>query len=74
MRKSWNEYFMDIAEIVATRATCNRLSVGCVIVKDKKIVSTGYNGSAHGEPHCHDVGCLKNDQGRCIRTDRKSVV
>lgn len=68
MRKSWHEYFMDIAEMVATRATCDRLHVGCVIVKDKKIVSTGYNGSAHGEPHCDDVGHLYNDQGRCIRT------
>lgn len=69
-RKSWDQYFLDIAEVVATRATCERLQVGCVIVKDKNIVSTGYNGSIHGHPHCTDegVGCLLNDEGRCIRT------
>lgn len=69
-RKSWDEYFLEIAEVVSTRATCIRLQVGCVIVKDKNIVSTGYNGSIHGHPHCTDegVGCLLNDQGRCIRT------
>lgn len=67
-RKSWDEYFMDIAETVATRATCDRLHVGCVIVKDKRIISTGYNGSIHGEDHCDDVGHLYNEQGRCVRT------
>lgn len=67
-RKSWDEYFMDIAEIVSSRATCNRLHVGCVIVKDKRIVSTGYNGSPSGESHCDDIGHLYNDQNRCIRT------
>jgi len=61
---------LDIADTVSTRATCNRLKVGCVIVKDKVIVSTGYNGSIRGQPHCIDegVGCLLNDEGRCIRT------
>jgi dCMP deaminase len=67
-RKSWDEYFLEVAEVVSTRSTCNRLKVGCVIVKDNRIVSTGYNGSVHGLPHCHDVGCLTNEQGRCIRT------
>lgn len=69
-RKSWDEYFMEIAEVVATRATCTRLQVGCVIVKNKNILSTGYNGSVHGHPHCTDegIGCLLNDEGRCIRT------
>lgn len=72
-RKSWGEYFMDIAETVATRATCDRLHVGCVIVKDKRIISTGYNGSIHGEDHCDDVGHLYNEQGRCIRTVHSEV-
>jgi dCMP deaminase len=67
-RKSWDEYFLDIADEVGTRSTCPRLHVGCVIVKDKHIVSTGYNGSIHGHDHCEDVGCLINEQGRCIRT------
>lgn len=68
MRKSWDEYFLDIAEVVATRGTCPRLHVGCVIVKDKHIVSTGFNGSIHGHNHCDEDGCLLNDEGRCIRT------
>lgn len=68
VRKSWDEYFMDISEKVATRATCDRLHVGCVIVKNKKIVSTGYNGSVFGESHCDEVGHLYNDQNRCVRT------
>lgn len=68
MRKSWDEYFLDIAEVVATRSTCNKLAVGCLIVKDRMIVSTGYNGSIHGHDHCVDVGCMLNEEGRCIRT------
>lgn len=67
-RKDWDLYFMDIAEKVAERSTCDRLSVGCVIVKNRRIVSTGYNGSISGTEHCDDVGHLYNDQGRCIRT------
>lgn len=67
-RKSWNNYFMDIAEKVATRSTCDRLHVGCVIVRGRRIVSTGYNGSVSGEDHCDEVGHLYNEQGRCIRT------
>ncbi|QED48705.1 deoxycytidylate deaminase [Cytobacillus dafuensis] len=67
-RKNWDEYFLDIAEQVATRSTCPRLHVGCVIVKDKHIVSTGYNGSIHGHEHCDDVGCLTGEDGRCYRT------
>jgi dCMP deaminase len=66
-RKSWDEYFLEIAEVAATRSTCQRLHVGCVIVKDRHIVSTGYNGSIHGHEHCYEVGCLKDANGRCIR-------
>lgn len=57
---------MNIAHAVAGRSTCDRASVGCVIVKDKRIVSTGYNGAPHGLPHCSEVGHLLVD-GRCKR-------
>lgn len=67
MRKSWHEYFAEIALKVSERATCPRLHVGAVIVKDKRIIATGYNGSTHGDEHCEDVGCKVVD-GHCIRT------
>jgi dCMP deaminase len=67
MRKSWDEYFMDIAKEVSSRATCDRKYVGCVIVKNKYIISTGYNGSVAGLPHCDDVGHLMVN-GHCERT------
>ena len=57
-RPSWDTYFMQIAHLVATRATCPRRSVGAVIVKDRRILATGYNGAPAGMPHCTDVGCL----------------
>jgi dCMP deaminase len=56
-RPSWDEYFMRIARDVATRSTCNSRHVGAVIVMDKRIVATGYNGAPHGMPHCTEVGC-----------------
>lgn len=72
MRPSWDEYFMEMAYVVAKRATCDRKHVGAVLVdRDNRIVATGYNGSAHGMPHCDDEGhLLKNIDGRdsCIRT------
>lgn len=67
-RPSWDEYFMDSAERLATRSTCDRLSVGAVLVKANRIVASGYNGSVSGLPHCDDVGHLYNEEGRCIRT------
>lgn len=61
-RLSWDDYFMQVAQIVATRATCPRKSVGCVLVRDRMIISTGYNGAIRGMPHCADVGCMmEND-------------
>lgn len=66
VRPTWDEYFLNIAEQVAKRATCPRASVGAVIVKDTRILSTGYNGSAPGEAHCTEVGCLMED-GHCQR-------
>lgn len=67
MRKSWDEYFMDIAKAVSTRATCDRKHVGCVLVKDKYIIATGYNGSVSGLPHCDEVGHMMVN-GHCERT------
>lgn len=66
-RISWDAYFVGIAKSVAMRSTCPRLSVGAVLVRDKHIISTGYNGSKPGEPHCCDVGCdMVNNH--CVRT------
>jgi dCMP deaminase len=66
-RASWDEYFMAIAREVATRSTCDRKHVGAVIVREKIILATGYNGSIRGLPHCDDVGHLMED-GHCVRT------
>lgn len=67
-RPDWDHYFMQIADIVASRGSCERLQVGCVIVRDKRILVTGYNGAAKGAEHCTDpgVGCLMVD-GHCQR-------
>jgi dCMP deaminase len=66
-RASWDEYFMRIAEEVASRATCDRKHVGAVIVRDKSILATGYNGSIRGLPHCDEEGHMMED-GHCVRT------
>jgi len=60
MRPSWDEYFMDIVELIKTRCTCLRRQVGALIVKDKRILATGYNGAPTGCSHCSDVGCLRD--------------
>lgn len=66
-RPSWDEYFMQIARDASTRATCLRRQVGAVVVLDKRILTTGYNGAPHGLPHCTEIGCKMQD-GHCIRT------
>ncbi|NLW32778.1 MAG: dCMP deaminase family protein [Fibrobacter sp.] len=66
-RVSWDEYFMQIAKQVASRSTCDRKHVGAVIVRDRTILSTGYNGSIRGMPHCDDVGHMM-ENGHCIAT------
>jgi len=66
-RATWDEYFMRIAQQVATRSTCDRKRCGAVIVHDRVILSTGYNGSISGTPHCDDVGHMM-DNGHCVRT------
>ena len=64
MRPNWDEYFMAIAVIASTRASCNHVRAGCVIVLDKRIIGTGYNGSPAGvNDNCLKVGCRKEDAG-----------
>lgn len=73
-RPSWDTYFMQIAHLVATRSTCPRRAVGAVVVRDRRILTTGYNGAPRGLPHCpvdgqhHDwpEGCMR--AGHCIRS------
>ena len=59
IRPSWDEYFLEVAQLVSRRATCLRRKVGAVLVKDKKILATGYNGAPSGLKHCIDIGCLR---------------
>ena len=66
-RASWDEYFMNIASVVASRSTCPRKFVGAVIVREKTILSTGYNGSIRGMPHCSEVGHMM-ESGHCVAT------
>ncbi|GAA5317320.1 MAG: cytidine/deoxycytidylate deaminase family protein [Candidatus Pelagadaptatus aseana] len=76
MRPDWDDYFIELMNTVATRATCDRGKSGCIIVKDKQIIATGYVGSPSGLPHCDDVGHLMkqviDDDGtvrqHCMRT------
>ncbi len=67
IRPSWDEYFLQLSDLVSTRATCQRLKVGAVLVRDRKIISTGYCGSPKGTPDCFEAGCLMED-GHCVRT------
>jgi dCMP deaminase len=66
-RTDWDEYFMAIARVVATRATCDRKHVGAVLVRGRTILSTGYNGSIRGMPHCDEVGHMM-EGGHCVAT------
>jgi len=72
MRKDWDTYFLDIAFEVAERSTCPRRKVGAVVVKDKRIKGTGYNGSASGLAHCTEDGCIVVNN-HCIRTIHAEV-
>ncbi|MFO8184227.1 MAG: cytidine/deoxycytidylate deaminase family protein [Candidatus Aegiribacteria sp.] len=72
MRPSWDEYFLKLAMLASERATCPRMHCGCVLVKDKYVLSTGYNGSLPGLPHCEDVGCLIVE-GHCVRTNHAEM-
>jgi len=64
---SWDRYFMNLSREAATRSTCPRKAVGAIIVRDKAILATGYNGSLRGLPHCTEIGCLM-DNDHCVRT------
>ena len=66
-RPSWDDYFMQITFRVAKRSTCPRAAVGAVIVRDKRILTTGYNGAPTGLAHCTEAGCLMVN-GHCVRT------
>ncbi len=63
MRPSWDEYFMQIVDVVKTRSTCLRRQVGAILVVDKHIISTGYNGPPTGLAHCEKTGCLREQLG-----------
>ena len=71
-RPSWDEYFLEIANIVAKRSTCLRRSVGAVIIKDKRILTTGYNGPPSGLKHCDEVGCIR-DQMKIPQGERHEL-
>ena len=66
-RVSWEQYFMNIAKQVATRSTCERKHVGAIITRNKTILSTGYNGSVSGMPHCDEAGHIM-ENGHCVAT------
>lgn len=61
IRPSWDEYFISIADLVSTRSTCLRRKVGAVLVRDRKILATGYNGAPANTPHCAETGCLREE-------------
>lgn len=75
-RPSWDEYFMQIARDVATRATCLRRQVGAVIVRDLRILTTGYNGAPKGLAHCLDVGChlVSGHCVRCLHAEQNAII
>lgn len=71
-RMSWQEYYANQSILLASRSTCTRLSVGALIVRDNRVIASGYNGSVSGETHCIDEGCLIQE-GHCVRTIHAEV-
>ena len=71
-RPGWDEYFLKLAMLASERATCPRMHCGCVLVKNKNVIATGYNGSIPGDDHCEDVGCLVVDN-HCLRTNHAEM-
>ncbi len=71
-RPGWDVYFLKLAMLASERATCPRMHCGCVLVNDKHVVATGYNGSIPGDDHCDDVGCWVVEN-HCIRTNHAEV-
>ncbi|MDR0287430.1 MAG: cytidine/deoxycytidylate deaminase family protein [Clostridiales bacterium] len=84
MRPSWDEYFMEIVDLVKNRSTCIRRKVGALIVKDNRILTTGYNGAPQGCRHCEEVGCIRQQIGipsgerhelcRAIHAEQNAIV
>ena len=72
VRPTWDEYFLKLAMLASERATCPRMHCGCVLVKDKFVLATGYNGSLPEQPHCEDVGCLVVEN-HCVRTNHAEM-
>ncbi len=66
-RPDWDEYFLKLAMLASERATCPRMHCGCVLVKNKSVIATGYNGSIPGDDHCEDAGCILVEN-HCVRT------
>ncbi len=83
-RPTWDEYFLQLARQAATRSTCLRRQVGAVLVRDKRILATGYNGAPRGVAHCLDIGCLREQLGipsgerqelcRAIHAEQNAVI
>jgi dCMP deaminase len=71
-RPAWDEYFLKLAMLASERSTCPRMHCGCVFVKDRFVLATGYNGSLPGHPHCDDVGCLVVEN-HCVRTNHAEI-
>ena len=71
-RPAWDEYFLKLAMLASERSTCPRMHCGCVLVKDKYVLATGYNGALPKAPHCTEVGCLVID-GHCVRTNHAEI-
>lgn len=71
-RIPWNQYFMSQSLLISTRSSCERLSVGAVVVRDRRVISAGYNGSVSGDLHCSENGCKVID-GHCVRTVHAEV-
>jgi dCMP deaminase len=71
-RPSWDEYFLKLAMLASERSTCPRMHCGCVLVKDRFVLATGYNGSLPGAAHCDEAGCLIVEN-HCIRTNHAEI-
>ena len=71
-RPAWDEYFLKLAMLASERSTCPRMHCGCILVKDRFVLATGYNGSIPGQPHCEDAGCLIVDD-HCVRTNHAEI-
>lgn len=71
-RPKWDEYFLKLAMLASERSTCSRMHCGCVLVKDRFVLATGYNGSLPHQPHCDEAGCLIVDN-HCVRTNHAEI-